>query len=67
MSFRKVIIVSLFVLICKVGHSQDPPTGDPPTDPTASVPLDGGVLGLAAVGISYGIKSYRDKKKAIKK
>ncbi len=40
-----------------------------PTEPGGDndVPIDGGVLGLAAVGISYGIKSYRDKKKSVKK
>jgi len=32
--------------------------------PPPAVPIDGGVSLLAAAGVAYGVKKYRDSKKA---
>ena len=55
-------ILSLIILIAfpMLLMAQSPPSGGDPTP----VPIDGGASVLAAAGIAYGVKKYRDMKKA---
>lgn len=34
-----------------------------PDNPNPPVPIDGGLVALAAAGAAYGVKKYRDSKK----
>ncbi len=62
--FKLIFFFFFLSLITNSLFAQPQDNSDPDQQ---AVPIDGGVLGLAAVGISYGIKSYRDKKKSVKK
>ena len=48
------------------GPSPTGPGGDPPTDPDAEVPFDGGLSMLLAAGAAYGTKKAADYRKAMK-
>jgi hypothetical protein len=52
-------IVAGSLFICQ-DVSAGPP---PPPPPPPSVPIDGGVSLLAAAGVAYGVKKYRDSRK----
>ena len=51
-------IIGIFVLLLAVVPAIAQPGGDP-----EPVPIDGGASALAAAGIAYGIKKYRDSRK----
>lgn len=52
--------ISAFILFIPAFIAIAQPGGDPTP---SSVPIDGGVSYLAAAGIAYGIKKYRDSMK----
>lgn len=58
---KNINTLLIFVLICSpfLLMAQAPDGGGP-----APVPIDGGASILAAAGIAYGVKKYRDMKKA---
>jgi hypothetical protein len=64
---KKFFLVSIFTFLFGVFNSFAPPSdppgdpGDPITDPSA-VPIDGGLIFLAAAGAAYAAKKIKDKK-----
>ena len=60
---KKALLSVFFVLgVVLVGVCDDPPPFNP-QDPTP-IPVDGGVSFLLAAGAAYGIKKFRDVRKA---
>ena len=58
--YFKAILFFALVLISSSIWSQSPP---PPPGPGDEVPIDGGILGLFALGIGYAVKKIRDQSK----
>ncbi|HCS20720.1 MAG TPA: hypothetical protein DIW47_09205 [Bacteroidetes bacterium] len=54
---KKLIILAAFVGMGYVANAQ-------PSNPTPPVPLDGGISLLVAAGAAYGVKKFRDSRKA---
>ena len=59
--FPLMIIICCLVLPM-IGFAQGPP--DPCDQPGATCPIDGGLSFLIAAGVGYGVKKYRQAKKA---
>lgn len=51
----------LFLLNLGNGFAQVPGDG---TNPNNNIPIDGGASLLAAAGVAYGVKKYRDYRKS---
>lgn len=61
---KNKLIYSLFVIICCIAFPLVTlAQGGGPPDPQ-DVPIDGGLSVLLAAGVGYGVKKYRDAKKA---
>lgn len=56
--YFKAILFFAFFLVVDITLAQGPP---PPPPPLA--PIDGGVLGLLALGVGYAIKKIHDQSK----
>ena len=56
-NYFKAILVFAFILFSDVALAQAPP----PTPP--GLPIDGGVIGLLALGVGYAVKKIYDKSK----
>lgn len=57
---KKVLLLLSFITLAGVAYPQPP---DPPDeDGPFAIPVDGGASLLAAAGIAYGIKRFRDNK-----
>lgn len=54
----KLVCLLFFLNIQSVFAQQSPGT-----DPNQDIPIDGGASLLAAAGVAYGVKKYRDYKK----
>ncbi len=54
--FKLLLIISIFIFSATLAMAQPLPPDD------ADVPIDGGVSILAAAGLAYGVKKYRDHK-----
>ena len=57
--YIKTIVTLAFLLVVDRVFSQGPPPPPPPID----TPIDGGIFLLMAAGITYAVKSIRDRKK----
>ena len=57
--YSKAIFFVAFFLLVDVIWAQGPPPPPPPLD----APIDGGILGLFALGIGYAIKKVHDQSK----
>ena len=55
--YFKAILFFAFFLITSTVLANVPPPPDP------SLPIDGGILGLFALGIGYAVKKIRDQSK----
>lgn len=55
--YTKAIIFVAFIFVANVALAQGPPPPPPP------LPIDGGVLGLLALGVGYAIKKIFDHSK----
>ena len=67
---KKLFLLLILVFLSFYSSSlfgQVPPApgdgGGGSTDPFAEIPIDGGVGWLAAAGVAYGVKKWRDTKK----
>ena len=56
--YFKAILLFAFILISDIVLAQGPPPPPPPR-----VPIDGGVIGLLALGLGYAVKKIYDKSK----
>ena len=56
--YFKAILLFAFILISDWFWRKDPPPPPPPM-----VPIDGGVIGLLALGLGYAVKKIHDKSK----
>ena len=56
--YFKAILLFAFILISDIVLAQGPPPPPPP-----KVPIDGGVIGLLALGLGYAVKKIYDKSK----
>lgn len=54
---KKLALLVAFVGLGYVANAQ-------PGNPTPPVPLDGGISLLVAAGAAYGVKKYKDSRKA---
>jgi len=64
MKFNTTTVITLGIICCmlilpSLLHAQGPGFGDDTDD----VPIDGGLSLLAAAGIGYGVKKYRQRNK----
>jgi hypothetical protein len=55
--YFKVILVIAFILVTDIALAQGPPPPPPP------LPIDGGIIGLLALGIGYAVKKIYDNSK----
>ena len=55
--YFKAILCFAFLLVTDVAFGQLPPP------PPPGLPIDGGILGLFALGVGYAIKKIHDKSK----
>ena len=55
--YFKAILFLALILVTDVALAQGPPPPPPP------VPIDGGILGLLALGLGFAIKKIHDKSK----
>ena len=55
--YFKAILLFAFILISDIALAQGPPPPPPP------LPIDGGVIGLLALGLGYAVKKIYDKSK----
>ena len=53
-----VLVVGLMLVATTVIAQPPPP---PPPPPPPGVPVDGGIIGLLAIGIGYGVKKIYSK------
>jgi hypothetical protein len=56
--YFKAILLFAFILISDMALAQGPPPPPPPV-----VPIDGGIIGLLALGIGYAVKKIYDNSK----
>lgn len=56
--YFKAILLIAFVLVSDLALAQGPPPPPPPV-----VPIDGGILGLLALGVGYAVKKIYDNSK----
>ena len=56
--YFKAILFFAFFIVADVSFAQGPPPPPPPV-----LPLDGGLLGLLAIGIGYALKKIHDQSK----
>ena len=56
--YFKAILLFAFILVSDIVLAQGPPPPPPPR-----VPIDGGVIGLLALGLGYAVKKIYDKSK----
>jgi len=56
--YFKAILLFAFILVSDIALAQGPPPPPPPV-----VPIDGGILGLLALGIGFAVKKIYDKSK----
>ncbi|MHB1277095.1 MAG: PID-CTERM protein-sorting domain-containing protein [Bacteroidia bacterium] len=54
---KKIFFITLFFGFGYIASAQ-------PGNPTPPVPLDGGISLLVAAGAAYGVKKFRDSRKA---
>ncbi|MCD6062944.1 MAG: hypothetical protein K0R82_855 [Flavipsychrobacter sp.] len=55
---KKIILIAILLTVKFIAFAQ----GDPGDNPDADVPLDGGVLFMAAAGAAYAIKKLKGSK-----
>ncbi len=55
--YFKAILLFAFILVTDIALAQGPPPPPPP------LPIDGGVIGLLALGIGYAVKKIYDNSK----
>ena len=55
--YFKVILCFAFIMVSDLALAQGPPPPPPP------LPIDGGILGLLALGVGYAIKKISDSSK----
>ena len=55
--YFKAILLFAFLFVSGVSFAQGPPPPPPP------FPIDGGILGLFAMGVGYAVKKIHDKSK----
>jgi len=56
--YFKAILFFAFVMVSNMVVAQGPPPPPPPI-----LPIDGGVLGLLALGVGYAVKKIHDTSK----
>jgi hypothetical protein len=56
--YFKVILCFAFIMVSQIVVAQGPPPPPPP-----GLPIDGGILGLLALGVGYAIKKISDSSK----
>ena len=57
---KAILFVAFFIIVDVIWAQGGPPT---PPGPGNEVPIDGGILGLFALGVGYAIKKIRDQSK----
>ena len=57
--YFKAILLFAFILISDMALAQGPP----PPPPPLALPIDGGIVGLLALGIGYAVKKIYDNSK----
>jgi hypothetical protein len=72
-SRMSLLLLAMSISVVSMAEDPDPgppPTGpgggDPPTDPDAEIPFDGGLSLLLAAGTAYGAKRAADYRKFMK-
>ena len=55
--YFKAILLIAFILVSDIALAQGPPPPPPP------LPIDGGVIGLLALGLGYAVKKIYDNSK----
>ena len=55
--YFKAILLFAFILVTDIALAQGPPPPPPP------LPIDGGIIGLLALGIGYAVKKIYDNSK----
>ena len=55
--YFKAILLFAFILVSDIVLAQGPPPPPPP------LPIDGGLIGLLALGLGYAVKKIYDKSK----
>ena len=56
--YFKAILLFAFILVSDIVLAQGPPPPPPPI-----VPIDGGIIGLLALGLGYAIKKIHNNSK----
>ncbi len=56
--YIKAVLFSAFLLVSAVSLAQGPPP------PPPGYPIDGGILGLLALGVGYAVKKIHDNSKS---
>lgn len=56
--YFKVILCFAFIMASQIVVAQGPPPPPPP-----GLPIDGGILGLLALGVGYAVKKIYDNAK----
>ncbi|MGN6214297.1 hypothetical protein [Parafilimonas sp.] len=59
----KVVLLITFTTFFNLLINAQFPDDDPPDDPDPEIPLDPGSWILAAAGVGYGVKKWRDAKR----